>query len=53
MKKPAFVHTLNGSGVATPRTVIAIIENYQQDDGSIAVPDVLQGYMHGMKRITR
>lgn len=52
MKKPAFVHTLNGSGVATPRTVIAIIENYQQVDGTIAVPDVLQPYMHGLKVIT-
>ena len=52
MKKPAFVHTLNGSGVATPRTVIAIIENYQQDDGTIAVPDVLQPYMNGLKVIT-
>ncbi len=51
MKKPAFVHTLNGSGVATPRTVIAIIENYQQADGTIAVPDVLQPYMHGLKVI--
>ena len=51
MKKPAFVHTLNGSGVATPRTVVAIIENYQQMDGSIAVPEVLQPYMHGMKFI--
>jgi seryl-tRNA synthetase len=52
MKKPAFVHTLNGSGVATPRTVIAIIENYQQADGLIAVPEVLQPYMHGLKVIT-
>ena len=52
MKRPAFVHTLNGSGVATPRTVIAIIENYQQVDGTIAIPDVLQPYMHGLKVIT-
>ncbi|MEI8012269.1 MAG: serine--tRNA ligase, partial [Candidatus Omnitrophota bacterium] len=51
MKKPAFVHTLNGSGVATPRTVIAIIENYQQDDGTIRVPEVLQPYMNGLKII--
>jgi seryl-tRNA synthetase len=51
MKKPAFVHTLNGSGVATPRTVIAIMENYQQPDGSIAVPEALQPYMNGMKEI--
>ncbi len=40
-----FVHTLNGSGVATPRLMIAIIENYQQADGSILIPDVLQTYM--------
>jgi seryl-tRNA synthetase len=53
MKKPAFVHTLNGSGVATPRTVVAIIENYQQADGSIAVPEVLQPYMHGLKEIRK
>jgi seryl-tRNA synthetase len=51
MKKSAFVHTLNGSGVATPRTMIAIIENYQQPDGSIAVPEVLQPYMQGLKVI--
>lgn len=43
--KPAFVHTLNGSGLALPRVVIAIMENYQQADGSIAVPDVLKPYM--------
>jgi seryl-tRNA synthetase len=44
-EKPRFVHTLNGSGLALPRIVIAIIENYQQADGSIAVPDVLQDFM--------
>ena len=43
--KVKFVHTLNGSGLATPRTFIAIIENYQQKDGSFVVPDVLQKYM--------
>jgi seryl-tRNA synthetase len=43
--KPLFVHTLNGSGLALPRIVIAIIENYQQADGSISIPDVLQKYM--------
>jgi seryl-tRNA synthetase len=53
MKKPAFVHTLNGSGVATPRTVIAIIENYQQEDGSIMVPEVLRPYMNGLTVISR
>jgi seryl-tRNA synthetase len=43
--KPQFVHTLNGSGLALPRIVIAIMENYQQADGSITIPDVLQKYM--------
>jgi seryl-tRNA synthetase len=45
------VHTLNGSGVAVGRALIAVMENYQQADGSIAVPDVLQSYMGGMKVI--
>ncbi|MGP8079318.1 MAG: serine--tRNA ligase [Dehalococcoidales bacterium] len=44
--KPQFVHTLNGSGLALPRIMIAIIENYQQADGSIAVPPVLQEFLH-------
>jgi seryl-tRNA synthetase len=44
-EKPRFVHTLNGSGLALPRVVIAIMENYQQPDGSIIVPEVLQGFM--------
>lgn len=44
--RPAFVHTLNGSGLALPRVLIAIIENYQQSDGSILVPEVLQPYMN-------
>ncbi|MBA7696496.1 Serine--tRNA ligase [subsurface metagenome] len=43
--KPRFVHTLNGSGLALPRVLIAIMENYQQSDGSILVPEVLQGFM--------
>lgn len=51
MKKPAFIHTLNGSGVATPRTMIAIIENYQQADGSIQIPEVLRPYTHGKTEI--
>jgi len=46
-----FVHTLNGSGLATPRLLIALIENYQQKDGSIKVPAVLQSYMDGKKFI--
>ena len=44
--KPQFVHTRNGSGLALPRIMIAIMENYQQADGSIAVPEVLQDFMH-------
>jgi len=44
--KPQFVHTLNGSGLALPRIMIAIMENYQQADGSIAVPQVLQDFLH-------
>ena len=51
--KPRFVHTLNGSGTAVGRALIAVMENYQQEDGSIAVPDVLQSYMGGLKVITR
>lgn len=46
---PRFVHTLNGSGVAVGRALVAVMENYQQADGSIAVPEVLQPYMGGMK----
>ena len=49
--KPRFVHTLNGSGTAVGRALIAVMENYQQDDGSIAVPEVLQPYMGGRKVI--
>jgi seryl-tRNA synthetase len=47
------VHTLNGSGVAVGRALIAVMETYQQADGSIAVPEVLQGYMGGMKKIEK
>jgi seryl-tRNA synthetase len=50
-EKPRFVHTLNGSGLALPRVMIAIMENYQQGDGSIAVPDVLRPYMDGLETI--
>lgn len=49
--KPAFVHTLNGSGIAVGRTVAAILENYQEEDGSVEVPEVLIPYMGGLKRI--
>lgn len=51
--KPEFVHTLNGSGLAVGRTVAAILENYQQADGSVLVPEALQPYMNGIKTITR
>ena len=51
--KPRFVHTLNGSGTAVGRALIAIMETYQQADGSIAVPDVLQPYMSGTTTIER
>jgi seryl-tRNA synthetase len=47
------VHTLNGSGIAVGRALIAVLETYQQADGTIAVPDVLQSYMGGMKTIER
>jgi len=51
--KPRFVHTLNGSGTAVGRALIAVMETYQQQDGSIAVPDVLQPYMGGLKVVER
>jgi seryl-tRNA synthetase len=49
--KPLFVHTLNGSGVAVGRALIAVMETYQNEDGSITVPDVLRPYMGGMDKI--
>jgi len=51
--KPRFVHTLNGSGTAVGRALIAVMETYQQEDGSIAVPDVLRPYMGGLKAVAR
>ncbi len=50
--RPEFVHTLNGSGLAVGRTLVAILENYQQADGSVLVPAALQPYMGGLERIT-
>jgi seryl-tRNA synthetase len=47
--RPEFVHTLNGSGLALPRTLIAVLENYQQADGSVIVPEVLRGYVGGVE----
>lgn len=52
-KKKGFVHTLNGSGVALPRTMAAILENYQTAEGDVIVPEVLRPYMGGVSRITR
>ncbi len=51
--RPVFAHTLNGSGIAVGRTLIAIIENYQNEDGSVNVPEALVPYMDGITRITR
>ncbi len=50
--KVEFVHTLNGSGLAVGRTVVAILENYQQADGSVVIPEALRPYMRGLERIT-
>lgn len=51
-KKRGFVHTLNGSGLAVGRTLVAILENFQQKDGSVLIPDALRPYMDGIERIT-
>ena len=51
--KPEFVHTLNGSGLAVGRTVAAILENYQQEDGSVVIPEILRPYMGGLEKITK
>ncbi|MEK3719175.1 serine--tRNA ligase [Paenibacillus sp. FSL H8-0034] len=51
--KPEFVHTLNGSGLALGRTVAAILENYQQEDGSVIIPEVLRPYMNNLTRISK
>jgi seryl-tRNA synthetase len=50
--KPIFVHTLNGSGLAVGRTLVAILENYQQKDGTVVIPEVLRPYMGGLERIS-
>lgn len=49
--RPVFVHTLNGSGLAVGRTLVAVLENFQQKDGSVVIPDVLRPYMGGLERI--
>jgi seryl-tRNA synthetase len=51
-KATKFLHTLNGSGLAVGRTLIAIMENYQNSDGSIEIPDVLQSYINDQKTIS-
>jgi seryl-tRNA synthetase len=50
--KPELVHTLNGSGLAVGRTLVAVLENYQQADGSVQVPQVLRAYMNNLEYIT-
>jgi seryl-tRNA synthetase len=50
--KPEMVHTLNGSGLAVGRTLVAVLENYQQADGSVVIPEVLRPYMGGLERLT-
>jgi len=52
-KKIQFVHTLNGSGLAVGRTLVAILENYQQDDGSVLVPEALRPYMDGIEKLSK
>jgi seryl-tRNA synthetase len=52
-KEVKYVHTLNGSGLAVGRTLIAVLENYQQGDGSVIIPEALQPYMGGMKKIVK
>jgi seryl-tRNA synthetase len=47
-----FVHTLNGSGVAVGRSLIAVLENFQEADGSVAIPHALRPYMDGMERLS-
>ncbi|MFQ5442320.1 MAG: serine--tRNA ligase [Thermodesulfobacteriota bacterium] len=51
--KPRFVHTLNGSGLAVGRTLVAILENYQEEDGSVIVPEALRHYMYGLEKIEK
>jgi seryl-tRNA synthetase len=51
--KPRFLHTLNGSGLAVGRTLVAVLENHQQADGSVVIPEPLRPYMGGAERISR
>ena len=52
-EKPRFLHTLNGSGLAIGRTVAAILENFQQPDGTVIIPELLRPYMGGAERIKK
>ena len=52
-RKTELLHTLNGSGLAVGRTLIAILENYQQEDGSVVIPEVLQPFMGGQDKISK
>jgi seryl-tRNA synthetase len=52
-EKPKLVHTLNGSGLAVGRTVVAILENYQQADGSVLIPEALRPYLGGLERLSQ
>jgi seryl-tRNA synthetase len=52
-KELRFVHTLNGSGLAVGRTLIAVLENYQEADGSVVIPEVLVPYMGGLTKIEK
>ena len=52
-KGPRYVHTLNGSGVAVGRALIAVLENYQNEDGSVTIPEALKPYMGGLTKITK
>jgi seryl-tRNA synthetase len=51
--KVELAHTLNGSGLAVGRTLVAILENYQNQDGSVTVPSALRGYLNGQEKISR
>jgi seryl-tRNA synthetase len=49
--KPEYLHTLNGSGLAVGRTLVAVLENYQREDGSVEVPEALRSYMGGLSEL--
>jgi seryl-tRNA synthetase len=51
--RPEYCHTLNGSGLAVGRTIIAVLENYQEADGTVTIPPVLRPYLGGLERLTR